>query len=165
MNTIAKVLIGAAALGACAPAVVSAQVVVREPTRLGVQVNYGNDSKFGIGFRVRHSLRSLFPSTPLSGIGSLDVFFPGSGVTWFDFNYNAVYNFTHRSAPKVAPYAGAGLNLAVASGNGHTASELGVNVVGGASFPSTHSNVTPFLELRGVIGNAGQLVLTGGIYF
>ena len=87
MNTLAKVLIGAAALSALAPSAMHAQVV-RDPARIGVQVNYGNDSKFGLGVRVRHSLRSLFPSTPLSGIGSFDVFFPGRGITWFDFNYN-----------------------------------------------------------------------------
>ncbi len=163
MNTISKVLIGAAALGACAPAALRAQAY--EQTRFGVQVNYGNDSKFGIGFRVRHSLRGLFPQTPLSGIGSLDVFFPGSGVTWFDLNYNAVYNFTHRAAPKVAPYAGAGLNFVALSGNGGNGSQLGVNVLGGAQFPSAHSRTTPYLEVRGVIGNAGQLLLTGGILF
>jgi len=163
MKTFLMVLTGAAALSMAAPSL-RAQAV-SEPTRFGVQVNYGNDSKFGIGARVRHSLRGLFPNTPLSGIASVDFFFPGSGITWFDFNYNAVYNFTHRSAPKVAPYAGAGLNLAVASGNNRTASQLGVNILGGAQFPSAHSNVTPYLELRGVIGDAGQLVLTGGILF
>ena len=65
MKTFLIILGGAAALSVAAPSL-RAQAV-REPTRFGVQVSYGNDSKFGIGARVRHSLRGLFPATPLSG--------------------------------------------------------------------------------------------------
>src|SRR5205085_7225377 len=115
----------------------------REPMRFGVQVNYGNDSHFGVGGRIRHSLQGLFPAAPLSGIASVDIYFPGSSVTWFDLNYNVVYNFRPASAPKVTPYAGAGLNFVHLSGNGASASRLGLNLLGGMEFRSASSRVTP----------------------
>ncbi|HEY2806752.1 MAG TPA: hypothetical protein VGI92_12915 [Gemmatimonadales bacterium] len=173
MKTIVNTLIGALALSALFVPSLQAQTrttttattIAPEPTGFGVQIDFGSDSKFGVGGRIRHSLMGLFPAAPVSGIGSIDIFFPGEGTTYFDFNYNAVYNFTHRDAPKVAPYAGAGLDLAVASGNGASGTQLGVNLVGGAQFPSAHSSMTPYVELRGVLSSGTQLVLTGGIKF
>jgi hypothetical protein len=152
----------AAALAA-APGALSAQQA-REAPRFGVQANYGNDSKFGVGGRVRYGMQGLFPTLPLSAIASVDVFFPGSGVTWLDLNYNVVYDFHVASAPRVGPYAGAGLNFAYATGNGASNSQLGVNFLGGMDF-RTAGRATPFVELRGSVGNAGQLVLTGGLRF
>ena len=136
----------------------------REAPRFGLQASYGNDSEFGIGARVRYGLQGLFPRAPLSAIGSVDVFFPGGGLTWFDFNYNIVYNFQPAGAPKLTPYVGGGLNFAYVTGNGGHASELGLNLTGGTEFRS-NSRVTPYLDLRFVLGDADQMVLTGGIKF
>jgi len=152
----------AAALAA-APALAHAQQA-REGAHFGVQANYGNDSKFGVGGRVRYGLQGMFPAAPLSGIASVDVYFPGSGITWVDLNYNVVYNFRIASAPKIGPYAGAGLNFAYATGNGGHSSRLGVNFLGGMDFRGT-GTVTPFVELKASVGDAGQLVVTGGVRF
>jgi hypothetical protein len=159
-------LSGAAAcvLAGSAQAQVRTSPSVHEPARFGFQVNYGDDSNFGVGGRIRHGLQSLFPNAPLSGIGSVDIYFPGQGITWLDLNYNVVYNFRPAGAPKLTPYAGAGLNLAHASGNGASDTKLGINFMGGTEFRST-GRVTPFVELRISAGDAGQLVLTGGIKF
>jgi outer membrane protein with beta-barrel domain len=137
---------------------------IREPARFGFQVNYGNDSHFGVGVRVRHGLQSLFPAAPLSGIGSVDIYFPDHGVTWLDLNYNVVYNFRPASTPKLTPYAGGGLNFASVSGNGLSDSKLGINIMGGTEFRSS-GRLTPFAELRLEISGGDQLVLTGGLKF
>ncbi len=133
--------------------------------RFGVQVNFGSDSKFGIGGRIRHSLQGLFPAAPLSGIASADVYFPGRGFTELALNYNVVYNFRPASAPKVTPYAGAGLNFSHITGNGLSDSQLGLNILGGMEFRSAGSSVTPFLELKVILDRGDQLVVTGGIKF
>lgn len=136
----------------------------REPMRFGVQLNYGNDSEFGFGGRIRHSLQGMFPAAPLSGIASVDIFFPGNSITWLDVNYNVVYNFRPASAPRVTPYAGAGLNFVYVDFSAGSDTRLGINFVGGMEFRSS-ARVTPFVELRATIEGGEQLVLTGGIKF
>jgi hypothetical protein len=164
MRNALVVITCAIALAAARPENACAQAA-RDPVRFGVQVNFGNDSEFGVGGRLRHSLQGLFPAAPLSGIASADIYFPGGGFTWLDLNYNVVYNFRPASAPKVTPYAGAGLNFVRVGGNNvPSASRLGLNILGGMEF-RTSARVTPFLELKFVIEGADQFVLTGGIMF
>jgi hypothetical protein len=157
-----KMLLLAAAL---AVPVASANAQTPERTAFGVQVSFADDAEFGIGGRVRYGLQGLFPRAPLSSIASADIFFPGNDIDYFEINYNVVYNFRVSSAPRVGPYAGAGLNFARISAGNASNTDLGLNLVGGISFKAASSRVTPFLELRAELGGGEQLVFTGGILF
>jgi hypothetical protein len=161
----ALVVITCAALAASVHPTTATAQTGRDPIRFGVQVNYGNDSEFGVGGRLRHSLQGLFPRAPLSGIASLDVYFPGNSVTWIEANYNVVYNFHPASAPKVTPYAGSGLNFVHVDVGPASDSKLGINFLGGIEFRSASTRVTPFAELKVTAGGGDQLVVTGGIKF
>jgi hypothetical protein len=163
MRTTILAITCASAFVVAAPSAAGAQVAHESP-HFGVQLNYGNDSEFGLGGRVRYGLQGLFPAAPLSSIASADVYFPGGGVTWFDLNYNVVYNFRPASAPKVTPYAGGGLNFVYLHQSAGSDTHLGLNIIGGTEFRSS-SRVTPFAELKFVIEGGDQLVLTGGIKF
>ena len=135
------------------PGVLSAQI------DLGPQVNWGDDVDFGVGGRVWLGIPA---GIPLAAIGSFDYFFPGNDVTYWEFNANAVYSFPIPS-DVVAPYAGAGFNIAHASANSVGNTELGFNILGGAKF--TVGQFTPFGELRFELSGGEQFVITGGLLF
>jgi hypothetical protein len=140
-------------------------------TQFGVELDWGSDTDIGIGARAVFGLQSLFPKTPLDGIVSFDYYFPsgapaGTSLHFWEINGNIAYRFrVPRSS--LGPYAGGGLNIAHASASagGVSASntELGLNLLGGTTFKA--KGVTPFAEIRGVVGNANQVVLTGGVRF
>lgn len=163
MRNSLAVITCAVGLAIAAPGTAAAQNSA-EPIRFGVQLNYGSEADIGIGGRVVHSLRGLFPAAPLSGIFSADIYFPGNDIKAFDINYNVVYNFYPRSAPKVMPYVGAGLDLAHASANGNSNTELGINFLGGMNF-RTAGRLTPFVELKLTAEGSDQFVITGGLKF
>ena len=163
-----QVLLTAAAMIAASSTVVQAQGTVTSSSgpnmQFGVQLSWADDAELGVGGRIRHSWRSLFPRAPVTGQFSVDIFFPGNDIDYLELNYNVVYNFTPASAPRLNPYLGGGLNFArVSVGNGNE-SDIGLNIVGGANF-RTSSRVTPFVEIRLEAGGGEQLVLTGGILF
>jgi hypothetical protein len=163
-----KIAILAAALSAASSSAALAQGTVTSSGRsiqFGVQLSYADDAELGIGGRLRHSLRSLFPRAPLTGAFTADIFFPGNSVDYFELNYNVVYNFTLASAPRVSPYVGGGLNFARISFGNANNTDLGLNIVGGANFRSAGARVMPFVEIRVEAGGGEQLVLTGGILF
>ena len=148
-------LIALLALCAGAGAPLAAQV------RFGAQVDWGDNSDFGIGGRLEHGLAKLFPNTPLRAAASFDYFFPSSNVNYWEINYNWFYQL---KADALTPYAGGGLVLAYASANGNSNSDLGVNLGGGLKF-KTGSSLTPFIEARVELGAGEQFVLTGGLLF
>ena len=166
MTNTTKVLVLAAALSL--PAFSSAQAQMgRERMSFGVQVNFADDADFGVGARLRHSLASLFPRAPISGIGSFDFYFPGDNISYMELNYNVVYNFTVASAPKIRPYAGGGINFARVSVDvpgGGDETDVGLNILGGMLF-RTAGRVTPFFELKFEAGGGEQFVITGGLHF
>jgi len=139
----------------------------------GVQLDWGSDTDFGIGARGVFGLQSLFPKTPLDAIVSFDYYFPsgapsGTSVHFWEINGNLAYRFTVPARSALRPYAGGGLNLAHASqsAGGVSASntEVDLNLLAGTTF-KVKGNLTPFAEFRGVVGNANQVVLTGGVRF
>lgn len=125
---------------------------------LGPQGSWGNESDLGVGGRVLLNISD----TNLETVGSVDVFFPDGDVDWLDINANIFYHFHLADSPSVVPYAGGGLNLARLS-NGGSNTEAGLNLGGGLRFPG--ASVTPFVELRAVVSDADQLVITGGFLF
>lgn len=124
----------------------------------GVQGNWGSEADFGVGGRLLVNI----PNVNLEAVLSADVFFPDADVDWLEFNGNIFYHFHAPGAANVLPYVGGGLNVTRLSANGST-TETGLNLAGGVRFP--RAGVTPFLEARGVISDADQLVLTFGLLF
>jgi opacity protein-like surface antigen len=142
-------------------------------TSFGLQLDWGSDSDFGIGGRAVFGLQSLFPKTPLDGIVSFDYYFPsgapaGVSVHFWEINGNVAYRFRVPARNSLRPYAGGGLNIAhtSASAGGVSGSntDAGLNLLAGTTF-KVKGNLTPFAEFRGVVGNANQVVLTGGVRF
>jgi len=139
-------------------------------TSFGLQLDWGSQTDFGIGGRAVFGLRSLFPGTPLDGIVSFDYYFPsgapaGVSLHFWEINGNLVYRFRTPPRSSLAPYAGGGLNIAHSSASpGGSTTDVDMNLLAGTTF-KVKGSVTPFAEFRGVVGNANQVVITGGVRF
>ena len=138
----------------------------------GVQLDWASDTDFGIGGRGVFGLQSLFPKTPLDAIVSFDYYFPshpsGTSQHFWEINGNVVYRLRVPARSTLRPYGGGGLNIAHSSFTAGTLSGSGtdadLNILAGTTFKMT-GELTPFLEIRGVVGNANQVVFTGGVRF
>jgi outer membrane immunogenic protein len=138
----------------------------------GLELNWSSDVDFGIGGRGVFPLESLFPGTPLDGIVSFDYYFPSapSGQTnhFWEINGNLAYRLRVPARSSFRPYLGGGLNIAHAyatvAGVSTSSTDADLNILGGTTF-KIQGELTPFLEIRGVVGNANQVVFTGGIRF
>jgi opacity protein-like surface antigen len=130
--------------------------------QIGAQVNIATDTDLGIGARVLFGLDQLVVG--MEGIASFDYFFP-DGFDFWELNGNVVVPVPITES--FEPYLGGGLNLAFISseldvpGDDDSDTEIGLNLVGGMKFATT--NFRPFVEVRGTIAGAEQLVFTGGI--
>lgn len=140
--------------------------------RFGGQLNYGDDTDFGLGPR-------LVLADPALGefrfIGSFDLYFPDDGggvdIDYWELNGNIVYDFEVTTAPKLTPYVGAGLNVAHVSVDltspgltgGGSNTELGVNLLGGLEFGL--GKIRPFVEIKVELEGGEQFVITGGVLF
>ena len=138
----------------------------------GLQIDVGTQTDFGIGGRGVFGLSSLFPGVPLDGIVSFDYYFPShpSGTTahFWEINGNLAYRFRVPARSSFRPYGGGGLNIAHSTASAGAVSgsstDADLNILAGTTF-RVKSNVTPFAEIRGVVGNANQVVFTGGVRF
>ncbi len=141
--------------------------------RFGGQLDWGSDSDFGLG------ARALFPIGDAVNVRGLDIsaafdyFFPshpaGTDLTYWEINGNALYNIQVRNT-SLAPYVGAGLNIAHASagvtGFGSASNtDAGLNLVGGSYLRLRNSRIMPFAEARVILGGGDQFVLSGGVVF
>ncbi|MGH7541621.1 MAG: hypothetical protein ACRELC_11540, partial [Gemmatimonadota bacterium] len=117
------------------------------------------ETDFGIGGRVLGDLGT----SNLEAVGSFDIYFPEGDLDFWEINGNLFYRFVLRDTDAVLPYLGGGLNLShLSNGDGDT--EPGLNLGGGLRFATT-SDASPFVELRGVIGDFDQFVVTIGALF
>ena len=121
----------------------------------GFQANVGSDTDFGLGGRLLFDLEG----SNLEFVGSFDIYFP-DGFDYWEINGNLFYHFDLPDAPTVLPYAGGGLNLAHFS-NGGSDTEAGFNLGGGVRF--LLDRISPFIEVKTVVGDADQSVLTFGM--
>lgn len=135
--------------------------------RLGAQASYGlgtpetiRNADLGLGARAE--LLFTLSRTPVKAIGSVDLFFPGDEVTYWELNANLAYRFPVSRAGEVRPYLGGGLVIANAS-NGSSESEAGLNLLGGFEIPA--EGVALFVESRLEVQGGEQLVLTAGALF
>lgn len=141
-------------------------------TQFGLQLDVGTTTDFGVGGRAVFGLQSLFPGTPLDGIVSFDYYFPShpSGTTahFWEINGNLAYRLRMPARSSFRPYLGGGLNIAHTSGSAGglsgSSTDPDLNILGGTTI-KVRGELTPFLEIRGVVGNANQVVFTGGVRF
>jgi len=106
----------------------------------------------------------------ISGAADVIFFFP-ENIDWFEFNANGHYKFLAEEGMSV--YGLAGLNYVSisvdipsfnGSGGGSVSnSEIGLNLGGGAEFDVDFANI--YGELKYVLSNADQLVLSAGLRF
>ncbi|MEO1053366.1 MAG: outer membrane beta-barrel protein [Bacteroidota bacterium] len=120
---------------------------------------------------IRPGLVYFFPKDLINEAGSEDFKFK-----WFDVNINGNYYFETDGIVK--PYGMAGLNFAFLTVPGfsfdfiggqigtesETTTEVGLNLGGGANFELSGS-VIPYAELRYVLSDADQLVISAGVRF
>lgn len=133
--------------------------------RLGGQLNFAEETDFGLGPRVALNLEELGPRFQV--VGTWDIYFPeNDNLDFWELNGNLVYRFDLQDTDQVEPYAGGGLNVARAEvdlpGGGESGdTDLGVNFLGGVEFPL--ASVTPFVEFRITAEGSEQFYLTGGL--
>lgn len=144
--------------------------------RFGAALSWGSDTDLGVAPRVEFPLTNMLSkSGALSKaffIGEFTWFFPdcggASGVdcSYWELNPGLAVPFTV-SNPKIAPYLGAGLNIAHASASsgGFTASDTqtGLNALGGLKFGL--GSMDAFTEARLELSGGEQLVLSFGLLF
>ncbi|MFQ5678923.1 MAG: outer membrane beta-barrel protein [Gemmatimonadota bacterium] len=131
----------------------------------GVQGSWGDDTDVGVGGRLFTNLEKL----NLDFVASFILFFPDDKGdvdrdAW-ELNGNLFYQVHLKDVRSVLPYLGGGLNVAHREIGSLDDTELGLNLGGGARF-ATSSNVTPFVEIRGVVASDfNQVVISGGFLF
>lgn len=118
-----------------------------------------NGSDFGVGGRVRYPFTLTAPS-PISAQADLN-WFPGT-VNVFDLNWNLAYNFVPHSQAR--PYAGGGVNAAIASGGGSSKLDIGLNAIGGFEFGNV-GQLTPYVEGRYTFFSLDAFIVTFGVRF
>lgn len=141
-------------------------------TRVGGFLGYGSDiENLCIG-----GLGEFFINEKMAISPNLTLFFPknvGFGkITWWELNANFNYYFIPEGT--VSLYGIAGLNFATVkykyndaffNGSSVSNTELGLNLGIGTNFEISNENILPFGELRAVIGDADQVVITFGAKF
>lgn len=140
----------------------------------GAQGSWGDDFDLGLGARVEMPLPDLHEQ--VRAIGSFDYFFPDiDNLTYWEINANGAFSIPIEGESPFAPYVGGGLNIARFSFDTDaqvpgfefdaSSTEVGLNVLGGSTFPMADAAVTPFGELRIELSGGEQFVLTGGVLF
>lgn len=147
-------------------------------TNFVLQANYGDDVEFGVGAGLGFGLGSLTANQGIRGEATFDYYFPGGGSSFgsfdADFKYWEINGNLLMDIKSVAGlYIGAGVNYANSSwdfdGCGafcdnidNSASDIGLNAIGGYSFGGTKA---PFVQAKIELGGGEQFVVTGGIRF
>ncbi|MGB3182018.1 MAG: outer membrane beta-barrel protein [Cyclobacteriaceae bacterium] len=141
-----------------------------QDVNLGAGLIYGSEIE-NVGLQARADI-GLSESWRLAP--SLNFFFPkdvgGVDLKWFAINLDANYIIPIES-DVVGLYGIGGLNIAFLSVDfnddffeDNTETEIGLNLGIGAEF-NIESSVTPFFELKYVIGDADQAVIAAGVKF
>ena len=161
MRTLSSIATAVTLIAAAGAAPLAAQAAsAGHRLRWGPQITYDfNGDNLGGGARLEYSLSPLLSSNRIDGLAEAN-WFPAT-VDLFDIAYNVAYRF---NTPNLAPYAGGGLSLGIASGGGATATNLHLNAVGGLKLKPM-GRVTPVVQLRYVFVKGDALFLTGGILF
>ncbi len=143
-----------------------AQIKAGGGLSLGTDANGGD---LGVGVH----LRGVYEINPeWRGALDLNFFFVDDPLSFWDLNTNANYVFLNNETSML--YALAGLNIATVKvsldlgpfgGNvSESATEVGLNIGGGGELVLS-DQINGFGEIRYVLGDADQLVLTAGILY
>ena len=132
----------------------------RAQATIGGQVDYGQDTDFGVGGRIELGLPTV---APVRLVGSFDYFFPDRDeLDYWEANANLTFTKALRRS-SLWPYFGGGLNLAHSDLGNRSRTEAGANVLVGIKYVGAPA--VPFAELRAEIFGGEQFVLTGGLLF
>jgi opacity protein-like surface antigen len=141
----------------------------------GLEGNWSDDVDFGLGARVDVGLSGK--SDGLGAFASFNYFFPSTpGIEGVDFDskyWEANANVTYTLHGKIAPYFGAGLNLAHASVTGTAnvgpdfdieaegaSTQVGLNLLGGLRV-----NERFFVETKIELGGGETFMVGAGVRF
>lgn len=122
------------------------------------------DEIFSVGGHANIGFDFPLVFSPSASIGFAQVF--DETITLVSVNGDVFYPFDTTS-PALTPYAGGGLAIFRASVSEFSESDLGLNLFGGAHFPTVSDSWVPFGELRFIIGAFAEtgIVLRGGVTF
>lgn len=136
--------------------------------QFGAAGAYANDFELGIEGRVALPIEAGFGN--LKAIGNFGYFLPPDPFSYWEINGNVAYMI---QAQSISPYVGAGLNYAnveseftnplTGATTSASASEIGLNVLGGIEFDAGALN--PFIEGKYELGGGEQFVIKGGLLF
>ena len=156
MRTTTKAALCAVAFGTCVP-VLQAQ----SRPEWGVQgaVAFDGGSTFGLGGRVRYRFKPTMPS-PIWAQADLN-WFPQTGSSTFDLNWNLVYDFVPQSSFKF--FAGGGPNVSLCT-SCPTSIHFGANAVGGFDMGRL-GQLQPYLEGRYTFFSLEAFIITFGVRF
>lgn len=143
-----------------------AQVTVDLGPRVGFDIG-GDIEELFIGADARFGIADV----PVDFGATFDYYLVESGVTFYQINLNAYYDFLMEDMPFV-PYAGAGLGISRISydlgevgeflgQNSISDSDTGINLIGGARFNA--GNVFPFAQIQLTIGDLDLFTIGGGV--
>lgn len=131
---------------AIAAALTTVPGVVQAQATLGPTVAYHDEADFGIGVALGLPLSGL--DEQIEFLGDFVIFFPDApGLDFFEINGNLTYDFPVEDA-EVLPFALAGLNIARASNEISSNTEMGLNVGGGIKFDAGPLRPTVGLRLE-----------------
>lgn len=132
---------------------------------LGVNLNYGNDTNFGLGVKYRYNLSDHVRIEP-----AFNYYFEHDNVSMWDLNAN--FHYLCPVAENVTVYPLAGIGYANATAHlkdwgldNESDGKITVNLGAGADF-QVSSSVKLNLELKyQIIDDFNQLVLSAGVVF
>lgn len=141
-------------VGCCLPLHAAAQTQGAVGPRVGFDMANVEELLLGADVRLGH------PDLPVEGQASLDVYLPARG-SFVTFSTNVLYPFRVENAA-LQPYAGAGLGFLFYDTAGTGESDVGLNFVGGARFPSSRP-FTPFVQTQITLGTVDLITISGGV--
>ncbi len=136
---------------------VSQPAAAQTPFAVGPRVGFdvANVEELLLGADLRFAL----PDAPVEGQASLDVYVPAQG-SFVTISTNVLYPFRVENAA-LQPYTGAGLGFLFYDTLGADASDVGLNLIGGARFPSSRP-LTPFVQTQITLGSVDLIAISGG---
>ncbi len=138
--------------------------------RFGVMLAYGTEiENVGLGINADFPVAEHLTIAP-SFIYYFPKDYPGGDMNWWELNADANYYFVENEG--IGFYGLAGLNYSHVSVDFDTAmgsmessnGEFGLNLGVGANF-NIQSSITPFAQLKYVIIDGSQLVVSAGVRF
>lgn len=149
----------------CLCACIATSYAQQGESALGVNLNYGNDTNFGLGVKYRYNLSDHVRIEP-----AFNYYFEHDNVSMWDLNAN--FHYLCPVAENVTVYPLAGIGYANATAHlkdwgldNESDGKITVNLGAGADF-QVSSSVKLNLELKyQIIDDFNQLVLSAGVVF